>query len=309
MKIFTKALLTSSLSVSLLASGLMGTTQTHAAKASDISIMVNNETPKLDVSPYIKNGATLVPLSAIKSIPDVTISWDNKMKVVTVTNDNEKSTLKAGSKEATINGDKVALPNASEMKNGRIMVPIRFITDASDAYAYWNSAQRIVYVAKPSDDLKKDLQSSDTATSRNAAIRFPTVDRLGALLESSKGDNMVYTTYFSKNKVDEFMKKHLDVVNYYRIIDGRAELVWTARLDLDHKAKNANLPIVEYKILESKGKMPVNPTSGVYFSYSLPGGVQYGTIDKNGKATELPTATAEQSDKGIFDIPEEEQLK
>ncbi|WP_017814530.1 copper amine oxidase N-terminal domain-containing protein [Paenibacillus shenyangensis] len=311
MKRLTKAILTSSLAVALLAGSCAGMSNAHAAGSKDdISIIVNNEMANVDVTPYIRDGATLVPLNAIKTIPDVQISWNNNSKIVTVNNSGQKSTLKAGSTTATIIGHQVKLTSAAEMKNGRIIVPIRFITSAADAYAYWNAEQHAVYVAKPSATLAKQLQSSDTATARNAAIRFPAVDKTGTLLETPEtGDNMLYTTYFPKNKVDEFFKQHMDIVNYYRIINNHAELLWSAKVDLKQQVKNTNLPIVPYKIIDSKGKMPSIPTGGVYFAFSLPGAFHYGIIDKNGKMTELPTATPEQSQQGIFNIPEEEQLK
>lgn len=74
MKWFTKTMLTSSLGIAVLAGSLAGTHFVHAAPTKNISIIVNNETAPADVTPYIKNGATLVPLTAIKNIPNVAIS-------------------------------------------------------------------------------------------------------------------------------------------------------------------------------------------------------------------------------------------
>ncbi|MDR6779133.1 hypothetical protein J2W98_003413 [Paenibacillus peoriae] len=187
------------------------------------------------------------------------------------------------------------------------MVPLRFIADASGSQVYWNAPDRTVYVAKPTEDMLKEIQSSDISIARHGAYSLPRIDKVN-VLSGEEGDSMAYIRYFPKNQSNEFFEQHMDIVNYYRIIDTHVELLWSARLNLQQEAKNASLPFLTNKIVEQSGKMPTIQKGVVYYNYSVPGGTTFGTIDKAGKKTRLGEATEDQARQMFFSIPEEEQL-
>ncbi|MGW8444445.1 copper amine oxidase N-terminal domain-containing protein [Paenibacillus sp. S33] len=304
MNTFSKAALASAISFSMLASGVSGVS---AAATKSIIVQVNNEPVSGDADPYIENGSTLVELNMIKSIPGVTISWNNVSKTVTVDNKGTISTLVAGKKETLVGGKKVRLSTSSVMKNGRVMVPLRFIADASGSQVYWNAPDRTVYVAKPTEEMLKEIQSSDISLARHGAYSLPRIVKVN-VLSGEEGDSMAYIRHFPKNQSSEFFEQHIDIVNYYRIIDTHVELLWSARLNLQQEAKNANLPFLTNKIVEQSGKMPTIQKGVVYYNYSVPGDTTFGTIDKAGKKTRLGEATEDQAKQMFFSIPEEEQL-
>lgn len=304
MNTFSKAALASAISFSMLASGVSGVS---AAASKSIIVQVNNEPVSGDADPYIENGSTLVALNMLRSIPSITINWNNTSKTVTVDNNGTKSTLVAGKKEAMVGGKKVTLSTSSVMKKGRVMVPLRFIADASGSQVYWNAPDRTVYVAKPTEDMLKEIQSSDISLARHGAYDLPRIAKVN-VLQGEEGDSMNYIRYFPKNQSGEFFEQHMDIVNYYRIIDTHVELLWSARLNLQQEAKNASLPFLTNKIVEQSGKMPTIQKGVVYYNYSVPGGTTFGTIDKAGKKTRLGEATEDQAKQMFFSIPEEEQL-
>ncbi|MEJ3720007.1 copper amine oxidase N-terminal domain-containing protein [Paenibacillus polymyxa] len=304
MNTFYKAALASAIFFSMLASGISGVS---AAATKPIIVQVNNEPVSGDADPYIENGSTLVALNMIKSIPGVTINWNNASKTVTVDNNGTKSKLVAGKKEALVGGKKVMLSNSSVMKNGRVMVPLRFIADLSGSQVYWNTPDRTVYVAKPTEEMLKEIQSSDISRARHGAYSLPRIAKVN-VLSGEEGDSMAYIRYFPKNQSNEFFEQHMDIVNYYRIIDTHVELLWSARLNLQQEAKNANLAFLTNKIVEQSGKMPTIQKGLVYYYYSVPGSTTFGTIDKAGKKTRLGEATEDQAKQMFFSIPEEEQL-
>ncbi|MGM1022037.1 MAG: copper amine oxidase N-terminal domain-containing protein [Bacillota bacterium] len=268
---------------------------------------MNNVPVSGDADPYIENGSTLVALNMLRSIPSVTINWNNTSKTVTVDNNGTKSTLVAGKKEAMVGDKKVTLSTSSVMKKGRVMVPLRFIADASGSQVYWNAPDRTVYVAKPTEDVLKEIQSSDISLARHGAYDLPRIAKVN-VLQGEEGDSMNYIRYFPKNQSSEFIEQHMDIVNYYRIIDTHVELLWSARLNLQQEAKNASLPFLTNKIVEQSGKIPTIQKGVVYYNYSVPGGTTFGTIDKAGKKTRLGEATEDQAKQMFFSIPEEEQL-
>ncbi|MEE4564742.1 copper amine oxidase N-terminal domain-containing protein [Paenibacillus polymyxa] len=301
---FLRTALASAISFNVLASCVSGVS---AAASKSIIVQVNNEPVSGDAEPYIENGSTLVALNMIKSIPGITINWNNTSKTVTVDNNGTKSTLLAGKKEAVVGGKKVTLSSSSVMENGRVMVPLRFIADASGSQVYWNAPDRTVYVAKPTEEMLKEIQSSNISRARHGAYSLPRIAKVN-VLSGEEGDSMAYIRYFPKNQSSEFFEQHMDFVNYYRIIDTHVELLWSARLNLQKEAKNANLPFLINKIVEQSGKMPTIQKGVVYYNYSVPGGTTFGTIDKAGKKTHLGEAIEAQVKQMFFSIAEEEQL-
>ncbi|MDR6779132.1 MULTISPECIES: stalk domain-containing protein [Paenibacillus] len=113
MNTFSKAALATTISFSMLASGVSGAS---GAASKSIIMQVNNVPLPGDVDLYVQNGSTLVALNMIRSIPGVTINWNNTSKTVTVDNNGTKSTLVAGKKETMVGDKKVTLPTSSVMK-------------------------------------------------------------------------------------------------------------------------------------------------------------------------------------------------
>ncbi|MDQ0048201.1 hypothetical protein J2T18_002484 [Paenibacillus polymyxa] len=250
MNTFSKTALASAISFSMLASGVSGAS---GAASKSIIVQVNNVPMPGDVDPYVQNGSTLVALNMIRSIPGVTINWNNISKTVTIESNGTKSTLVAGKKETKVGGKKVTLSTSSVMKNGRVMVPLRFIADASGSQVYWNAPDRTVYVAKPTEEMLKEIQSSDISVARHGAYSLPRIAKVN-VLSGEEGDSMAYIRNFPKNQSSEFFEQHMDIVNYYRIIDTHVELLWSARLNLQQEAKNANLPFSPTKLLNKVAK-------------------------------------------------------
>jgi len=61
------------------------------------------------------------------------VQYDSASKTVTVTRDAIVVKLTLGSKTALVNGKEVALDVPAETKNGRVFVPMRFLSEALKA--------------------------------------------------------------------------------------------------------------------------------------------------------------------------------
>ncbi|WP_310832529.1 copper amine oxidase N-terminal domain-containing protein [Paenibacillus pedocola] len=145
------------LTATLMIAGNPLNTGTTSAAPSAIEIRMNNVTVETDVAPYITNGTTMVPLKMAQQIPGSSVQWNKSSKTVTITSGGETITLVAGQKTAKIGNKEVKLEAASTLKQGRVMVPLRFIAESTRAYVLWNPKQWVVYVANPSEEIK--LQS------------------------------------------------------------------------------------------------------------------------------------------------------
>lgn len=99
-----------------------------------------------DTKPYIKNGRTLVPVRFVSEEMGAKVNWDGKKKEVLIEKSGKKILLKIASKDVYVNGVKKVIDVPAELKNGRTMVPLRFINEAFGADVHWIEAEKKVII-------------------------------------------------------------------------------------------------------------------------------------------------------------------
>ncbi|MFS0725798.1 copper amine oxidase N-terminal domain-containing protein [Paenibacillus sp. 1P07SE] len=104
-----------------------------------VKVYVNGKALGTEVSPVIESGRTLVPFRAISESLDAVVTYDNVSKTVIVTRDGVVVTLTLGSNIATINGKTVTLDVAGKVKNNRVFVPLRFLSEALNTNVTWDT--------------------------------------------------------------------------------------------------------------------------------------------------------------------------
>lgn len=269
---------------SLLITGGGLTAGTASAASSAITIRINDMDIHTDVAPYITNGTTMVPLQVVRSIPGTSIRWDNASKTVTLTGEGEAITLVAGRRTAKIGNREVELETPSAMKQGRVMVPLRFIAEATGAYVRWNPKQRIVFVAKASEELKEQLSSSRLSEARTAALKFPVVSSLDMypVVDESQGQ----TYYFPEGRADRFFLSGGNNISYYEVTGHYSEQKWTAVFN--GTPASSGLFFLPRTITKQDGELPEITTRVVFYKFMGPiGEAAYGFVEPDGKVTTL----------------------
>lgn len=285
----------------LLITGNTLTMGTASAASSAIEIRINNLTVETDIAPYITNGTTMVPLKVAQQIPGSSLQWNNSSKTVTITSGGESIALVAGQKAAKIGNIEVKLEAASTLKQGRVMVPLRFIAESTRAYVLWNPKQRVVFVAKPSEEVKQQFASSSLAEARTAALQFPRVSSLEAL-EVTNEEVGGQDYYFPEGKADQFFLSGGNGISYYKIVGNHSEEKWTATLS-SVKA-SSGLFFLPQKITNQDGELPKVTSRVVFFHFmGHVGQATYGFIEPSGEVTTLGTKGMNLNQ--FFDIPEE----
>lgn len=112
------------------------------AKSSGISILLDGQRLHSDVSPYIlpKVNVTMVPTRVISEGLGAKLSWDQKSKTVTVSKNGVELAMTSGHTSALVNGSTVPLSASVQIKNNRVMVPLRFISEHLGLTVKWNQA-------------------------------------------------------------------------------------------------------------------------------------------------------------------------
>ncbi|CAH1216853.1 hypothetical protein PAECIP111893_04189 [Paenibacillus plantiphilus] len=100
---------------------------------SDTSVFVNGKKIVYSQAPITENNTTLVSARETMEGLGLSFSWDKANKRVIGTNGEMTLTLTLGSPVGTVNGVSVFLGSPAVERNGRIMIPLRFLLDGLGA--------------------------------------------------------------------------------------------------------------------------------------------------------------------------------
>lgn len=100
----------------------------------------------LDAPPVVNDGRVMVPLRAIADIFGAEVDWFSEQKQVVITLRFEKIVLTVGQNRAIVSGREVLLDAAPIINNGRVMVPIRFISEVFKSEVSWVAETKTVIV-------------------------------------------------------------------------------------------------------------------------------------------------------------------
>lgn len=101
-------------------------------------IEYNGKIVKSDVSPYIQNERTMVPIRFISETLGYKVTWDNDKREVGVKGKDTEILLKVDSKNALVNGKEVKLDAPASIKKDRTFVPLRFVAENLKAKVKWD---------------------------------------------------------------------------------------------------------------------------------------------------------------------------
>lgn len=96
--------------------------------------------------PIIENGRTMVPLRAVFEVMDCKVRWDEINSSAIIEYEGTKITVPANSSTVFINGKANTLDVPAKMVKNRIMVPLRFISEAIDKKVIWDDAEKTVLI-------------------------------------------------------------------------------------------------------------------------------------------------------------------
>ena len=132
----------------------LNTKQNESVKntSSEIKILLNEKQLKTDVTPIIENGRTLVPLRAILEDLGAQVTWDAASRTATSKTDKYTLYVTIGSTNvkrkinATNEVKNFTIDTAAKIKDGRTLVPVRFMAELLDKNVQWNSIERNVII-------------------------------------------------------------------------------------------------------------------------------------------------------------------
>jgi uncharacterized lipoprotein YddW (UPF0748 family) len=111
-----------------------------------ISITLDGYQIKSDVPPYIipKVNVTMVPIAVISQGLGAFVDWNQAERTVSIYRDGTSMSLTNGKKTALVGDSNVSLDASVDIKNGRVMVPIRFVAENLGLQVIWNQTEQSI---------------------------------------------------------------------------------------------------------------------------------------------------------------------
>ncbi|MGE5329947.1 MAG: stalk domain-containing protein [Deltaproteobacteria bacterium] len=106
-----------------------------------IQIFINGK--KIDFSKYgniepmVKNGVTMIPVRAVSELLKAKISYEPKTGIVTLIYKDKTIILEKDKKTAKVNGKEIKIGGSVQAVKGRMMVPLRFVSEQFSKKVKW----------------------------------------------------------------------------------------------------------------------------------------------------------------------------
>lgn len=99
------------------------------------------KTVEMDVAPELKDGRTFVPVRYLAyslGVKENDVSWDSNTNTANITKDNTTIKMTIGSRFINVNGKSSIMDVAPYIKNGRTMLPARWVAEPLGAKVGWD---------------------------------------------------------------------------------------------------------------------------------------------------------------------------
>jgi hypothetical protein len=109
---------------------------------------VNNTTKSMDVVPYVDaNNRLMLPLRFTANalgVAEKDFTWNAETQTATLIKDNHFVSFTAGQLSFKLNGQSIKMDSSLEIKDNRVMVPVRYLSEALGFTASWESGSKTV---------------------------------------------------------------------------------------------------------------------------------------------------------------------
>lgn len=122
----------------------------EAAASGPIALVLDGKPLVTDAAPYVvpKVNVTMVPIRVISENLGATVDWSQSAKTVTIAQSGVVVKMTKGQTTAQVNGASVKLDASVDVKNGRIMVPLRFVGESLRVQVDWSQTARTVTLTR-----------------------------------------------------------------------------------------------------------------------------------------------------------------
>lgn len=119
----------------------------HVSTEKDITILINGEPISFDVPPYLdQNNRLLVPFRAIAEGLGADVYWLPNTRQVSMNRQGRIVLLTLNSNKGIVNGEEKAMDTEPVLKEGRTLVPLRYVGEFLQANVHWDQKERTAHI-------------------------------------------------------------------------------------------------------------------------------------------------------------------
>ena len=111
-----------------------------------INVTLDGQPVTFDVAPIIESGRTLVPVRAILEALGAQLTWDANSQQVTAQKEDTTISLTIGETTAYVNGEAYQLDVPAQIRDGRTLVPVRFLSENFHLTVNWDASTNTVEI-------------------------------------------------------------------------------------------------------------------------------------------------------------------
>lgn len=128
----------------------LAATQSNLAMAAgkdDIKVSINGKLFSFpDQKPILQNGRIMIPVRFISENLGCKVTWDEKLQTVTISQEGSIISLAVGSVHPNVDGEVVTIDAPASLVGGRVMVPVRFVSEALGGLVGWSDSSQEVEI-------------------------------------------------------------------------------------------------------------------------------------------------------------------
>ncbi|AIG27538.1 LysM peptidoglycan-binding domain-containing protein [Brevibacillus laterosporus] len=147
--------------------------QVQAASVPRVFLMVDGKGLKTDVEPQIVNNRMLVPIRAVSEATKAQVTYQASTKQVVIKTKTNEFTYRVNQKTAWGNGKKHSLDVSPIVKEGRILVPLRSISELLGYQVKYNEQSKVAMVATKTSPATYTVQAGDSLWSISQKFGVP----------------------------------------------------------------------------------------------------------------------------------------
>jgi hypothetical protein len=117
--------------------------------AQAVTVLVDGAPVAFDQPPLVVAGRVLVPLRGVFERLGAVVEWQPVERTVRVRRNATVVVLQPGARTVRVDGRPVGLEVPAMIAGGRILVPLRLVSESLGAYVEWDGARRIVSIVSP----------------------------------------------------------------------------------------------------------------------------------------------------------------
>ncbi|WP_168735788.1 copper amine oxidase N-terminal domain-containing protein [Cohnella fermenti] len=220
----------------IIAAGALAASAEASADSDPIRLSVNGTLVESGTTPIAVKGSVLVPLRTAAEALGASIEWQSGSRTVVLSKWATRAALTAGSDEAkivrwTTLSEAVKLGTTPKLIDGRMYVPIRFLSDTFGYVVYYSSGT--VYIRDPISPAQQEtLASGSLVEARKLVLTASRISRSDVEPLDGRATGESFGTYrlFPEDEALRYLVLSEDCITYWEYQDGFMVATWTARV-------------------------------------------------------------------------------